>query len=160
MMLQAWHTCFWVVSSILLCRPSRVSVHSQPFSNLSRDVQQGSTYRVVPKPLLRYLGCVVWVIVLLQDKPSVWGLEHSGADYHQGSIDLSLDTDESSRSCRCIASPQHDAATTMLHCRDGIKQVPFLDITFRIHPKKKFNLFNQARDCSFSTLAWSPSGGL
>jgi len=49
MMLQAWHTYFWAVSPILLCRTSQApsgwmgSVGAQPFSDLSRDVQTGSS---------------------------------------------------------------------------------------------------------------------
>ena len=49
MTLQAWHTCIWVVSPILLCRSSQAlpgwmeSVAAQLFSGLSRDVRSGSS---------------------------------------------------------------------------------------------------------------------
>ncbi len=49
MMLQARHTYFWAVSPILLCRTSQApsgwmwSVGAQPFSDLSRVVQSGSS---------------------------------------------------------------------------------------------------------------------
>ena len=36
---------------------------------------------------------------------------------------LSFDPDRSLSSCHWKTSPQHDAATTMLHCRDGIGQM-------------------------------------
>ncbi|CDQ96921.1 unnamed protein product [Oncorhynchus mykiss] len=47
--LQAWHTCFWGVSPILLCRSSQAllgwmgSFAAQLFSGLSRDVRSGSS---------------------------------------------------------------------------------------------------------------------
>uniref|UniRef100_A0A673ZN07 U2 snRNP-associated SURP domain containing n=1 Tax=Salmo trutta TaxID=8032 RepID=A0A673ZN07_SALTR len=49
MMLQAWHTCIWGVSPILLCRSSQAlsgwigSVAAQLFPGLSRDVRLGSS---------------------------------------------------------------------------------------------------------------------
>ena len=44
--------------------------------------------RLVPKPLLRCLGCVLRVVILLEGEPSkpFWGLERSGAGFHQGSF--------------------------------------------------------------------------
>ena len=49
LMLQAWHSCTWGVSPILLCRYSKTlpgwmgSVAAQLFSGLSRDVRSGSS---------------------------------------------------------------------------------------------------------------------
>ena len=49
MTLQAWHTCIWGVSNILLWRSSQAlsgwmgSVAAQIFSGLSRDVHSGSS---------------------------------------------------------------------------------------------------------------------
>ena len=49
MTLQAWHTCIWRVSPILLCRSSQAlsgwiwSLAAQLFSRLSRDVRSGSS---------------------------------------------------------------------------------------------------------------------
>ena len=49
MMLQAWHTCIWGVSPIVLCRSSQAlsgwmgSIAAQLFSGLSRDVYSGSS---------------------------------------------------------------------------------------------------------------------
>ena len=59
-------------------------------------------------------------------------------------IHLSLDPDYSPSSCCWKTSPQHDAATTMLHCRDGVIQVITSawfppDITLGIQ-SKEFNL--------------------
>jgi hypothetical protein len=55
------------------------SVAAQLFSGLSRDFRSGSSpaldgplkyiQRLVPKPLLRCLGCVLRVIVLLEGEP-------------------------------------------------------------------------------------------
>ena len=56
------------------------SVTTQLFSGLSRDVRSGSSLalagslkdiqRLVPKPVLHCLGCVLRVIVLLEGEPS------------------------------------------------------------------------------------------
>ena len=53
------------------------SVAAQLFSGLFRDVRSGSSLgsgwdiqRLVPKPLLRCLGCELRVVVLLEDEPS------------------------------------------------------------------------------------------
>ena len=53
------------------------SVAAQLFSGLSRDVQVWvvagplkDIQRLVPKPLLRCLGCVLRVVVLLEGEPS------------------------------------------------------------------------------------------
>ncbi len=66
---------FWAVSPVLLCRTSQAlsgwmgTVGVQPFSDLSRDVQSGSSlssgWATQGHPLLCYLGCVLRVIVLL-----------------------------------------------------------------------------------------------
>ena len=86
MTLQAWHSCIWGVSPILLCRSSqalsgwmgRVTAHL--FSVLSRDVDRVQVralagplkdiQRLVPQPLLHCLGCVLRVVVLLEGEPS------------------------------------------------------------------------------------------
>ena len=98
MMPQAWHTCIWGVSPILLCRSSQAlsgwmgSVAAQLFSGLSRD-QLGSSLgsgwplkdiqKLVLKPLLRCPGCVLRVVVLLEGEPSPQS-EHSGAGFIKG----------------------------------------------------------------------------
>ena len=69
----------WKVSPFLLCRSSQAlsgwmgCVAAQLFSSLSGDVRLGSgldIQRLVPKPLLLYLGCVLRVVVLLEGEPS------------------------------------------------------------------------------------------
>ena len=87
MMPQAWHTDLWAVLPIPLCSTSQApsgwmgSVGAQPFSDLCRYVQSDSslgsgwgsgwaTHRVVLKPLLWKLGCVLRVVVLLKDELS------------------------------------------------------------------------------------------
>lgn len=81
-MLQACHTYFWDFSPTPLSRTSQAlsgwmgSTEAQTFSDLSRDVQSGSsldsswaTHKVVLKPLLCYLGCVLRVVLLLETEP-------------------------------------------------------------------------------------------
>ena len=85
MMLQARHTCIWGVSPILLCRSSQALVgwgallHSyfQVSSEIFDRVQVwalavplNDIQRLVPKPLLLSIGCVLKVVVLLEDEPS------------------------------------------------------------------------------------------
>ncbi len=80
--------------------------------------------------LLRYFSCVLRVIVLLEGKPSAQSEVLSTLEkvFVQvipvlGRIHLSLDCNQSSCPCSWKTPPQHDAATTMLHCWDCIGQV-------------------------------------
>ncbi len=117
-----------------------VNVGGQPFLGLSRDAQLGlsqalagpfkNSHGVVVKPLLRYYSCVLRVIVLLEGKPSAQSEVLSTLEkvFVQdipvlGRIHLSLDCNQSSCPCSWKTPPQHDAATTMLHCWDCIGQV-------------------------------------
>ena len=81
MMVQAWYTCVWGVSPILLRRsPQALSGCTTIFRSLQRcsiqvQVQAlaGSLkniQRLFPKPLLLCLGCVLRVVVLLEGEPS------------------------------------------------------------------------------------------
>ena len=54
---------------------------------------------------------------------TVWGRVHSSKTSLFGCIHHSLNSDQPPCTCRWEALPQHDAATTMLHRRDGISQV-------------------------------------
>ena len=79
-MLQAWHTCIWEMSPILLWSPVRLDGESRCTAVLrflqrcSIDRVQGRALagplkdiqRLVPKPLLCCLGCVLMVVVLLR----------------------------------------------------------------------------------------------
>ncbi len=145
-MQQVFHTWIWGSSAIPPCRSSpvlsgwMVNVGGQPFLGLSRDAQLGlsqgsgwafkNSHRVVVKPLLRYFSCVLRVIVLLEGKPSAQSEVLSTLEkvFVQdilvlGRIHLSLDCNQSSCPCSWKTPPQHDAATTMLHCWDCIGQV-------------------------------------
>ncbi len=89
-----------------------------------------NSHRVVVKPLLSYFSCVLRVIVLLEGKPSAQSEVLSTLEkvFVQdipvlGRIYLSLDCNQSSCPCSWKTPPQHDAATTMLHCWDCIGQV-------------------------------------
>ncbi len=89
-----------------------------------------NSHGVVVKPLLRYFSCVLRVIVLLEGKPSAQSEVLSTLEkvFVQdipvlGRIHLSLDCNQSSCPCSWKTPPQHDAATTMLHCWDCIRQV-------------------------------------
>ncbi len=82
------------------------------------------------KPLLRYCSCVLRVIVLLEGKPSAQSevLSTLLKVFIQdipvlGRIHLYLDCNQSYCPCSWKTPPQHDAATTMLHCWDCIGQV-------------------------------------
>ena len=83
MTLQAWHTCIWGISPILLCRSSQAlsvkmgNVTAQLFSAISRDVRSGSSpgsgwaiqgySKTCPEATPALFGCVLMVIVLLQN---------------------------------------------------------------------------------------------
>jgi hypothetical protein len=72
------------------------------YSGLSRDVRSGSSpgsgwatqghTETCPEPLLSCLDCLVTVDVLLEGKTftPVWGPEHSGEGFHQGSLYFAL----------------------------------------------------------------------
>ncbi len=99
----------------------QVRALARPFKN---------SHGVVVKPLLRYFSCVLRVIVLLEGKPSAQSEVLSTLEkvFVQdipvlGRIHLSLDCNQSSCPCSWKTPPQHDAATTMLHCWDCIGQV-------------------------------------
>ena len=91
-----------------------------------KDIQ-----RFVPKPLLRCLGCVFRVINLLEGEPSPQSevlITPEQVLIKDLSVlfffHLSLHPDLSPSPCRWKTSPQHDAATTMLHPRDGVRFPP------------------------------------
>ena len=70
MTLQAWHTCFWGVSPRLggsfHVSPEMFDwVQVWPLAGPLKDIQ-----RLVQKPLLHCLGCVLNVVVLLKGEPS------------------------------------------------------------------------------------------
>ena len=80
--LQTWHTCIWGVSPILLCRSSQTLVRldgerccTAIFMTLQRCYNRAlagplkDIQRLVLKPLLRCLGCVLRVVVLLEAEP-------------------------------------------------------------------------------------------
>ena len=85
MTLQAWHTCIWEDSPILLCRSSQTllgwmgSAAAQLFSGLSREVGSGSNpgsgwapqgHSETCPEVTHCLGCVLRVVVLLEGEPS------------------------------------------------------------------------------------------
>ena len=115
-MLQAWHTYFWAVSPIL-CKTSQAPpgwmgiVGAQPDMFNQVWLDHSRTFRVDLKPLLFHL------------RPrALWSRFIKDVSVHC-CTHLSLDPDQYPSSCCWKTSPEHDAATTMLHCRDGIGQV-------------------------------------
>ena len=86
MTLHACHTCIWGVSPILLCRSSQalsgwMGVFLHSYFHVSPEMCDrvqvwalagplNDIQRLVPKPLLRCLGCVLRVVVLLEGEPS------------------------------------------------------------------------------------------
>ena len=100
---------------------------------------------LVPKPLLHCLDCVLRVVVLLEGEPSPHQSEVLIALQNVFIKDLSvlrfvhlsLVPDKSTCPCCWKTFPQHGAATTMLHHRDGARFPP--DVKFGIQAKE-FNL--------------------
>jgi hypothetical protein len=102
-----------------------------------KDIQ-----RLVPKPLLRCLGCVLRVAVLLEGEPSLQAgvlsppeqvfIKDLSAPFIFPSILTSLPIPAAEKH-----PPQYDAATTMLHRRDGARFPS--DVTLGIQAKQ-FNL--------------------
>ena len=103
MMLQAWHTCIWGVSPILSLQIFSSSVRldgERHYTAIFRSLQRCSIMfksglwwplkdiqRLVPKPLLYCLGCVLRVVVLLEGEPSPQSeVLSTGAGFHQGSL--------------------------------------------------------------------------
>ncbi len=114
-----WWTA--IFRSLQRCSIRLNSTLAGPFKN---------SHGVVVKPLFRYFSCVLRVIVLLEGKPSAQSEVLSTLEkvFVQdipvlGRIHLSLDCNQSSCPCSWKTPPQHDAATTMLHCWDCIGQV-------------------------------------
>ncbi len=111
--------CFW-----LYCNSWRNIRHFHDiFLWLALAGPFKNSHGVVVKPLLRYFSCVLRVIVLLEGKPSAQSEVLSTLEkvFVQdipvlGHIHLSLDCNQSSCPCSWKTPPQHDAATTMLHC--------------------------------------------
>ncbi len=146
-MQQVFHTWIWGSSAIPPCRSSpvlsgwMVNVGGQPFLGLSRDAQLGfksglwlghsrtvtellwSHSFVILAVCLGSLSC--WKVNL---RPSPEVLSTLEKVFVQdipvlGRIHLSLDCNQLSCPCSWKTPPQHDAATTMLHCWDCIGQV-------------------------------------
>ena len=115
MTLQAWHTCIWGVSPILLFRSSQAlsgwmgSIVAQLFSVSPEMFDQVQVW-VLPGPLKDIETCpeatpvLSWLCAYGHCPfgrwtfAPVWGPEHSGAGFHQGflctfSIHFSLDPD-------------------------------------------------------------------
>ena len=118
---QALHSWIWGFSAILLCSPLKLCQvewapsldnHFQVSPEMFNWVMAlagplKDIHRVVPKPLLPCLGCVLWVIVLLEGEP----LALSAVDQvfikdvsALCSIQLSLNTDHSPSPC-CWKTP-------------------------------------------------------
>ena len=119
-----------------------------------KDIQ-----RLVPKPLLRCLGCVVRVFALLEGEPSPQS-EFTGKIFIKDlsvlcSVHLSLNPDLSPSPFHRKTSPQHDAAMTMLHRRDGARFSP--DVTLGIQAKQ-FSFSFIRPDNLFSQWSESPLG--
>ena len=93
-------------------------------------------YRLVPKPLLCCLGCVLWNTEVLSTLDQVF-IKYIAV---LCSVQLSLNPDQSPSPCHWKIPPKHDAATTMLHPWDGIGRMSddwFLpDMTLRIEAQQ------------------------
>ena len=129
---------FFSADPIMLCQvgwgesiQSNFSVSSEMFDRVQvralagpfKDIQS-----LVPKPLVRCLGCVQSEVLSPLEQIFIKDLSVLC------SVDLSLDPEKSLSPCRWKTSPQHDAATTMLHHRDGTRFPP--DVTLGIQAKE------------------------
>jgi hypothetical protein len=117
-----------------------------------KDIQ-----RLVSKPLLRCLGCVLWVIVLLEGEPSPQSEVLSTPEqvfFKDRSVLAPLIFSFFRTSLPVPAaekhSKQHYAATTTIHCRDGARFPP--DVTLNL-------VFFQTGESCFSCFE-SPLGAL
>ena len=97
---------------------------------LAGPIKDIHTQEVVPKPLLHGLGCVLWVIVLLEGEPSAQSevLNALDQDFIKDGSLFSVCRFSSTLTTLPVPATekhpqQHDAATTMLHRWDGIGQV-------------------------------------
>lgn len=84
------------------------------------------TFRVVLKPLLGYVCCVLGPLSWKVGRLTVcqfWSRKHSGKGYQCASLHSSFLQFQPVLSLQLGSSPQHDAATTVPHCRDSIRQV-------------------------------------
>lgn len=88
------------------------------------QVSSWATHKVVLKPLLCYLGCVLRVVLLLETEPLTQSeIQQDLEQVIIKDVSVYVHLDLSPSSCCQKAPPQNDAAPTMLHCRDGICQV-------------------------------------
>ena len=98
-------------------------------------------HRLSLKPLLCSLGCVLWVVVMLEGKPFPQ-FEVQSSFSSRISVYLAAFIFPSIRTSRLVpAAEKHDVATAMLHCREGISQVMsgawfHTDLTLGLHAKK------------------------
>ncbi len=166
-MQQVFHTWIWGSSAIPPCRSSpvlsgwMVNVGGQPFLGLSRDAQLGLSHGsgwaiqelvtellwshsfVILAVCLGSLSC--WKINLRPRSEVLSTLEKVFVQDIPvlGRIHLSLDCNQSSCPCSWKTPPQHDAATTMLHCWDCIGQVmssAWLFHTYRLELRPKSSI--------------------
>ncbi len=145
-MQQVFHTWIWGSSAIPPCRSSpvlsgwMVNVGGQPFLGLSRDAQLGSSQGsgwaiqerhgvlwshsfVILAVCLGSLSC--WKVNLRPSLRSwaLWRRFSSRISLYLAVLIFPLDCNQSSCPCSWKTPPQHDVATTMLHCWDCIGQV-------------------------------------
>ncbi len=145
-MQQVFHTWIWGSSDIPPCRSSpvlsgwMVNVGGQPFLGLSRDAQlglsQGSGWAIQEQSQELLWSHSFVILAVCLGSLSCWKVNlrpslRSWALWRRFSSRISLylatfifPSTATSRPCPCSwkTPPQHDAATTMLHCWDCIGQ--------------------------------------
>ena len=110
------------------------NIGEQPFSGLSRHLPCGSSrgfeWATQGHSFLCCLGCVLRVFVLLEGEPLAQSEVLSAIDqvFRKKLLFFALFSFPSTLTSLPLlavgkSSPQHDAATTMLHCWDGTGQV-------------------------------------
>ncbi len=126
---MSWRSVFVVAGIITLATRARcISARRVNLLGLAGPLYQVDV--VVPKPRLDDFGCVFGVSVLLENKALVqtklprWLEEVLLKDLHiQHGIHGPNDADETAGAMGREAPPQHDAATTMLNCGDGVARL-------------------------------------
>lgn len=106
-------------------------------------------FRVVPKPSLYELRCVLSVTVLLEDKPLPW--------FEIQALWSSLELISQFLLLKNV--PTHNATTTMLYCKYGIAQVTTVA---QFPPDKTLGIrFDKPSNCTFSQkqFMWLPIFG-
>ena len=135
-------------------------VQDRALAGPPKDIQ-----RLVPKPLLHCLGCVLRVVVLLEVEPTPQSEVMSTLEQvfiknlsKLCSVHLCLDPDWSPSLCRWKTPSQHDAATSMLGARVHPDMMLGIQKEFNlgfIRPEKPFSHGLWVFRCLLANSKWA-----